>query len=77
MNQQSFVCPFAKTAKLSDNWLDTQDVTMQLHISLRTLQDLRTRGVIPFTKLGNKIYYKRQDIEDLLNSNYKNTYGRK
>ncbi|MCQ2606273.1 MAG: helix-turn-helix domain-containing protein [Bacteroidales bacterium] len=74
---QPFVCPFAKTTKLSDNWIDNQDVTTQLHISLRTLQELRTRGVIPYTKLGNKIYYKRQDIEDVLNSNFQKPHGRK
>ncbi len=74
---QPFVCPFAKTTKLSDNWIDNQDVTTQLHISLRTLQELRTRGVIPYTKLGNKIYYKRQDIEDVLNSIFQKPHGRK
>jgi hypothetical protein len=77
MDNQPFVCPFAKTTKLSDNWIDNQDVTTQLHISLRTLQELRTRGVIPYTKLGNKIYYKRQDIEDVLNSNFQKPHGRK
>lgn len=69
MNQHPFICPFAKSRKLSDDWLDNQDVTLQLHISLRTLQELRSKGVVPYTKLGNKIYYRRVDIENLLKSN--------
>lgn len=76
MDSQTFICPLANQSQsLSDTWLDNQDVTMQLHISLRTLQELRSKGVIPYTKLGNKIYYRRADIDSLLTSNI--TYGRK
>ncbi|MCR4801092.1 MAG: helix-turn-helix domain-containing protein [Bacteroidales bacterium] len=76
MDSQHFVCPLANQSKsLSDDWLDNQDVTMQLHISLRTLQELRSKGVIPYTKLGNKVYYRRADIENLLKANF--NYGHK
>ena len=76
MDSQHFICPLANQSKsLSDDWLDNQDVTMQLHISLRTLQELRSKGVIPYTKLGNKVYYRRADIENLLNANF--NYGHK
>jgi hypothetical protein len=41
-----------------------------LHISPRTLQTLRTNGTLPFSRIGNKIYYLRQDVERILRDNY-------
>lgn len=53
-----------------EDWIDGQDVMQRLHISPRTLQTLRTNGTLPFTRIGNKIYYLRQDIERILKDNY-------
>lgn len=50
--------------------LDGQDIMQLLHISPRTLQTLRSNGTIPHTRLGRKIYYRRQDIENILRVNY-------
>ena len=55
---------------LLDTLLDGQDVMMRLHISPRTLQTLRSNGTIPYTRIGRKIYYFRQDIERILKDNY-------
>ena len=52
------------------DWLDNQDVMQALHISLRTLQTLRSNGTLPYTRINNKIYYRRQDIEKILSINY-------
>lgn len=52
------------------NLLDGQDIMQILHISPRTLQTLRTNGTLPYTRIGNKIYYHKQDIENLLRDNY-------
>jgi len=54
---------------LSD-WLDNQDVMLALHISPRTLQTLRSNGTLPFSRIGNKIYYFKQDIIKILSDNY-------
>ena len=54
----------------NSNWLDGQDVRLMLKISKRTLQSLRDCGSLPFTKINGKFYYKRSDIEALLESNY-------
>jgi hypothetical protein len=66
-------CPIL-TEKPSDtplaDWMDGQDVMQTLHISPRTLQTLRSNGTLPFSRIGNKIYYRRQDIEKLLSDNY-------
>ena len=55
--------------ELSD-WIDNQDVMQALHISPRTLQTLRSNGILPFSRIGNKIYYRRQDILKILSDNY-------
>ncbi len=51
-------------------WLDGQDVMQLLHISSRTLQTYRNNGILPFSQIRGKIYYKFSDIENILESNY-------
>ena len=50
--------------------LDGQDIMQMLHVSPRTLQTLRSNGTIPYTRIGRKIYYLREDIERILRDNY-------
>ena len=52
------------------DWMDNQEVMFALHVSLRTLQTLRSNGTLPYSRINNKIYYRRRDIERLLNENY-------
>lgn len=59
----------SKRAVLED-WIDGQDVMTKLHISRRTLQTLRSNGTVPYSRIRNKIYYLRQDIERILSDNY-------
>ena len=47
-------------------WFDPQDVCNMLHISKRTLDYYREKGVLPFSKIGGKIFYKISDIEGCL-----------
>ncbi len=65
-----------------EGWIDNHDVMKLLHISQRTLQTLRSNNTIKFSKFGNKIYYRRQDIQNILAENYtmfdiRNEYGKK
>ncbi len=53
-----------------EDWIDGQEVMIRLHISQRTLQTLRSNGTIPFSRIGHKLYYLRQDIERILCDNY-------
>lgn len=59
----------AEKAFLED-WIDNQIVMQRLHISLRTLQTLRSNGTLPYTRVNGKIYYLRKDVEALLCKNY-------
>lgn len=47
-------------------WLDNQDTTQLLGVSKRTLQSYRDKGVLPFSQIGHKCYYKRTDVIELL-----------
>ena len=51
-------------------WMDNSDVMRALNISQRTLQTLRSNGTLPYSQIGGKLYYKRADIETLLDRNY-------
>nr|WP_314684735.1 helix-turn-helix domain-containing protein [uncultured Prevotella sp.] len=48
------------------DWLHNGDVCKLLNISKRTLQHYRDTGVLPFAQIGHKCYYKREDMERLL-----------
>jgi 5-bromo-4-chloroindolyl phosphate hydrolysis protein len=59
-----------KKDPLNEKWLDNQDVCLILKISTRTLQTYRDKGILPFSQISNKIYYKASDIEKHLENNY-------
>lgn len=43
-------------------WFDNQEVCLLLNISLRTLQTYRDKGLIPYSQMAHKCYYKADDI---------------
>lgn len=51
----------------SVNVMDNSDLLRELKISPRTAQTWRDTGIIPFSMVGRKIYYKTKDVEELLN----------
>ena len=42
--------------------MDSEEVCRALNITKRTLQRYRDRGVIPYSRLGGKFYYRRRDL---------------
>lgn len=55
-----------QTSTTENRWLKSSDVKDLLGISHGKLQDLRDRGLIPFTKLGGVIFYDKREIEKIL-----------
>ncbi len=49
-------------------WLDNQDVCQMLGITKRTLQTYRESGLIPFSRIRHKVFYRPEDVEKLLQS---------
>jgi hypothetical protein len=62
---------YAKSGVAPVKWLDNQQACIRLSASKRTLQNLRDSGILPFTKIGAKVYYKPADIENMLLLGYK------
>jgi hypothetical protein len=53
-----------------NTWLNSEHVCLILKISVRTLVTYRQRGILPFSQIGRKIYYKASDIEEYLERHY-------
>ncbi|MCD8183310.1 MAG: helix-turn-helix domain-containing protein [Bacteroides sp.] len=51
-------------------WLDGSDIMRRLHISPRTLQTLRCNGTLAYSRIGNKMYYRQEDLDTVLKNNY-------
>ena len=55
-----------KVKEPKDVWLDNQEFMQYMKISKRLAQHYRDSGVITFSQIGSKIYYRLSDIEALL-----------
>ena len=53
------------------DWLDNQDVCILMNISDRKLLSLRQKGLIPFSRIDRKVYYKKEDILNYMRNNLK------
>lgn len=52
--------------KKAERWMDSHAVCRKLRISPRTLQTLRDNGTLAFTKIGNRTYYRQEDVERVI-----------
>ena len=58
------------------HWIKTADVRKLLGCSSKTIQNYRSNGILPFTKLGGTHYYDKGEVLKLLDDNLmKNNYG--
>ena len=62
---------YEKNGQNSKEWINNEEACMMLNLSKISIMNLRKRNLLPFTKLGGKIFYKLADIEALLSSGYK------
>lgn len=56
--------------------IDNQEFLKLMKVSKRTAQTWRDEGLISFSQIGNKIYYKLADIENLLNKYHKPAFAK-
>ena len=56
--------------QMSEDWLNSSEVSKVLHVTPRCLQNYRDKGMIPFSQIGRKILYKRTDIDEFLKEYY-------
>lgn len=57
-----------------DVFVDNQEFLQLMNISKRTAQTWRDEGVVSFSQIGSKIYYRMSDVEKLLEKNYKKAF---
>ena len=50
-------------------YITEKDLSDALKITKRTLIEYRMNGKLPYYKIGGKIYYKEQDIIEILENN--------
>lgn len=62
------------TQSVEEVFLDSQQFIQLMNISKRLAQTWRDDGIIPFSMVGNKIYYHMKDIKELLAKNYHATH---
>ena len=55
----------------SNEYLNNKQVCARLNISKRTLMNWRSKNIIPFSQIGEKIYYKLSDIDLMMQQYYK------
>ena len=63
-----------KQKQPSEQFLDNQQFIDTMKVSKRLAQSWRDEGVISFSKIGNKIYYKLSDVEALMQKNYNKAF---
>ncbi len=55
-------------SKEMHGWLDNQDVCFILNVNPNTLQYLRDKRKLAYTKFNRKMYYKPEDVERFINN---------
>lgn len=55
---------------INEAWIDGVAVQSALHISEKTLYRHRKSGILAYSRIRGKIYYKKSDIKTLLEDNY-------
>lgn len=58
-----------------EKWLDNQDVCLMMNISKRTLQTYKNKGILPYSKLSRKNYFKFSDVQALLEAGQSIKFG--
>lgn len=49
-----------------EKWLDNQEVCLMMNISKRTLQTYKNKGMLPYSRLNRKNYFKLSDVQAIL-----------
>lgn len=67
----------SKEQPLSEVWLDVSETCQVLKISKRTLQHYRDNGILPFSQISGKIYFRAADIEEHLKNHMVEAFASK
>jgi hypothetical protein len=68
---ESLACQVRKLCGDSRNtgqWLNNREACELLQISQRTLQSYRDTGILPYSQIGHKCYYRIADMEQFISN---------
>ncbi|TKC05863.1 helix-turn-helix domain-containing protein [Pedobacter frigoris] len=54
----------------AEKWLDNQEICLMMNITKRTLQTYKDKGLLSYSKLNRKNYYKLSDVQALLEAGH-------
>lgn len=52
----------------ADGWVDSYEVSTFLQVSEKTLQRLRTDGLVSFSRIRGRIFYRMSEVERMMRS---------
>lgn len=58
-----------KNSDPTETWLDISETARWLKISPRTLQNYRDKGLLPYSQIGAKIFFRLSDLQNFLIKN--------
>lgn len=62
--------------KTGNRWLTNKEVCEMLSVTGRTLQNYRDSGLLSFSQVGSKLYYREDDIQEFLQNHYQLKFGK-
>ena len=63
------ISAIAEECSINSEWIENGELAEMLGLSKRQLQGYRERGVLGFSTIGRKIYYRRDEVEKLIKNN--------
>ena len=63
------ISAIAEECSVNSEWVENSELAEILGLSKRQLQGYRERGVLGFSTIGRKIYYRRDEVERLIKNN--------
>lgn len=73
-NQMKVIHKNNRPSFYNERYYTDVELSERLHVSRRTLQEWRSRGLIGYLNIGGKSLYRESEIEKLLNDNYHSSY---
>lgn len=69
-NRVQKVCGTYGTGSM-DSWIDNQEACILMDISPSKLLTLRRNGVLPYSHIERKVYYKKEDVIQFMEKSLK------
>ena len=70
LNEMKALLEAKNEEDINSEWIESVKIPKRLGVSRKTWQNYRDRRLIPFSQIGSKIYVKRSDLEDFMQSHY-------